>query len=300
MIPKISTAIIPAAGLGTRMLPATKVIPKEMLPVAGKPLIQYAVEEAALSGIETVILVINRKKSIIRKHFQRDQALERLLESSGQVAEAEMIRRLPDLVNLVYVGQRKPQGLGHAIACARDLVAGGPFAVLLPDVIFQSEQPVLQQLRNAYHRHPGNMVAVRKVEPEEVPHCGIVRPEGSSGGRNSPLFKVDAVVEKPALESAPSLFGVAGRYLLEPSIFEKIDQTPLDAKGEIQLTHALNLMCSENRVYGVRVEGKHYNAGEPIAFLEANLKIAMSNPHLQPLHALYFRRLQRTLTVEAG
>jgi UTP--glucose-1-phosphate uridylyltransferase len=290
MTHKISKAIIPAAGLGTRMLPATKALPKEMLPVAGKPLIQHAVEEAALSGIETVILVINSEKLIIRKHFQRDEALEHLLESSGRIEEAESIRRLPDLANFVYVEQRKPLGLGHAVSCARDLIAGEPFAVLLADVVFQSELPVLQQLINAYHHHPGTMVAVRKVEPAEVPSVGIVRPEGSSGGGNSSLFKVDSIVEKPALEDAPSLFGIAGRYLLEPSVFEKIDQTPPDAKGEIQLTPALDGMCSESAVYGVCVEGKHYDAGERSGFLEANIEFAMSNPQLQPLQTPLSRR----------
>lgn len=290
MANKISKAIIPAAGLGTRMLPATKALPKEMLPVVGKPLIQYAVEEAALGGIETVILVINREKSIIRKHFQRDKELEHFLESSGRAIEAESIRRLSNLANLVYVEQREPLGLGHAVSCARDQVAGEPFAILLPDVVFRSELPVLQQLMNAYRHHPGNMIAVRKVEPAEVSSVGIVSPEGSSGGTNTSLFKVDSIVEKPAVENAPSLFGIAGRYLLEPSVFAKIDQTPPDAKGEIQLTHALNLMCSESHVYGVCVEGKHYNAGEPDGFLEANIEFAMSNPQPQPLQAPFSQR----------
>jgi UTP--glucose-1-phosphate uridylyltransferase len=290
MIDRISKAIIPAAGLGTRMLPATKALPKEMLPVAGKPLIQHVVEEAALSGIETVILVINSEKSIIRKHFERDQALEHRLESSGRLMEADSIRRLPNLANLVYVEQQKPLGLGHAVSCARDHVAGETFAVLLPDVLFQSQLPVIQQLINASRHHPGNMVAVRKVEPEEVPSVGIVSPEGSFGGSNSSLFKVDSIVEKPALENAPSFFGIAGRYLLEPSVFAKIDQTTPDAKGEIQLTHALNLMCSKSSVYGVCVEGKHYNAGEPSGFLEANIDFAMSNPQPQPLQTPFSRR----------
>lgn len=291
MIPKITKAVIPAAGLGTRMLPATKTLPKEMLPVAGRPLIEYAVEEAALSGIETVILVINKKKSIIRKHFQRDPALEDFLESSGQIAEAERIRRLPDLVSLHYVEQRKPLGLGHAIGCARELVAGEPFAVLLPDVIFQSRRPVLQQLESAYQRHPVNVIAIRKVESEEVSQCGIVRLDGSPEGRKPSLFRVTGVVEKPPLESAPSRFGVAGRYLLEPEIFEKIDQTPPDARGEIQLTHALNRLGSANRVYGLCVEGTHHNAGEPFGFLKASLEIAMGDPQLQPALQAYLHRL---------
>ena len=272
------------------MLPATKALPKEMLPIAGRPLIQHAVEEAALSGIETVILVINSEKSIVRKHFQRDEALERLLESSGRTMEADSIRRLPNLANLIYVEQRKPLGLGHAVRCARDHIAGEPFAVLLPDVVFQSELPVLQQLINAYRQRPGNMIAVRRVEPAEVPSVGIVRPEGSSGEGNPSIFKVDSIVEKPALENAPSFFGIAGRYVLEPSVFEKIDETPPDAKGEVQLTQALDGMCSKSSVYGVCVEGKHYNAGEPSGFLEANIEFAMSNRRLQPLQTPLPRR----------
>jgi UTP--glucose-1-phosphate uridylyltransferase len=292
MTMKISKAIIPAAGLGTRLLPATKTLPKEMLPVAGKPLIQYSIEEAARSGIETIILVVNRKKSIIRKHFQRESALERILESGGQIAEAEAVRRLPDLANLLCVEQPKPLGLGHAIWCARELVAGEPFAVLLPDVIFESERPVLQQLQDAYRRHPGNIIAIREVEPEEVPHGGIVRIEGSANGENSPLFRVAGVVEKPSLENAPSRFSVAGRYLLEPAIFEAIRKTPPDAKGEIQLTGALNQLCSADRVYGLRVEATHHNAGEPFGLLRANLEISMSDPQLQPALQAYLRRFQ--------
>lgn len=291
MIPKISKAVIPAAGLGTRMLPATKILPKEMLPVAGKPMIQYAVEEAALSGIETVILIVNKQKSLLEKHFRRNPALEGFLKSCGRTAEAETLRRLSDLVKLVYVEQRKPLGLAHAIWCARDLVADHPFAVLLPDVIFQSEQPVMQQLTDIYRHHPGNIIAIREVEPENVQRCGIVRVEGSSDRGNSSFFRVTSLVEKPAIADAPSLFGVAGRYLLEPSIFKEIEKTPPDAKGEIQLTDALNQLCSEIPVYGLRVKGAHYDAGDPLGLLKASLEITMSNPQLQQSLRAYLCRL---------
>jgi UTP--glucose-1-phosphate uridylyltransferase len=293
MIAKISKAVIPAAGLGTRMLPATKILPKEMLPVAGMPIIQYSVEEAARSGIETVILVVNEKKSIIRKHFQREPALERFLESSGQIAEAETIRRLPDLVNLLYVEQPKPLGLGHAIWCARHLLAGEPFAVLLPDVIFESERPVLQQMQDAYQRRPGTIIAIREVEPEEVSHGGIVRVEGLADGRSSSIFRLSGVVEKPSIENAPSRFSVAGRYLLEPAILEELKRTSPDAHGEIQLSGALNRLClGSYRVHGLCIEGTHHNVGEPFGFLRANLEISMSNPQLRPAIQAYLRRLQ--------
>lgn len=292
MIPNVSKAIIPAAGLGTRLLPATKTLPKEMLPVAGRPLIQYSLEEAARSGIETVILVVNSRKQIIREHFQREPRFEQLLESQGQLAEAEALRRLSEQVELVFVEQPETLGLGHAIWCAREFVKGEHFAVLLPDVIFQSERPVLQQLLLAFERHPGNMIALRRVEPEEVSRGGVVRIGESLDGKRFPLFRISGMVEKPAAEDAPSRFSVAGRYLLEPAVLEAIEQTIPDAKGEVQLTSALNQLCSGSRVYGLCVEGTHHDAGEPFGFLRANLEIALSDPKLQPALEAYLRRQQ--------
>lgn len=293
MSAKISKAVIPAAGLGTRLLPVTKCLPKEMLPVAGKPLIQYAVEEAAQSGITTLILVVNRKKSVIRKHFEKQPSFERFLEASGHGAEAEAFRRLRGLAELVYVEQPQPLGLGHAIWCARHWVADEPFAVLLPDVIYQSERTVLQQLLDAYQRYPGNLVALREVAPEEVSQGGIARVAGFANGKNPLLFRITGLVEKPSLEEAPSRLSIAGRYLLQPAVLRELERVSADARGEVQLTGALSRLCSGKRVYGLKVEGVHHNAGETLGFLKANLEIALNNPQLQPALRSYLRRLQK-------
>ncbi|HVB54813.1 MAG TPA: UTP--glucose-1-phosphate uridylyltransferase [Candidatus Acidoferrales bacterium] len=289
---KISRAVIPAAGLGTRMLPATKVVPKEMLAVSGKPLIQYAVEEAAASGIETIILVIGRRKRLLRKYFEPDPALERFLESRGHLAEASMIRQLPELARLRFVEQQKPLGIADAIRCARGLVGNDPFVVLLPDVIIRAAEPAAQQLIRAYSRQPGSIIAIREVELADIPRHGIVRAAGLADNGNPRLLRIASLVEKPPVEDAPSRFGVFGRYLLEPTIFEAINQTRPGVRGEIELTDALNLLCGDRAVSGCCFEGTHYDAGDPLGLLKASVEIAMEDSHLQPLLRSYFRQLQ--------
>ena len=278
---KIIKAVIPAAGFGTRMLPATKAVPKEMLPVAGKPLIQYAVEEAAASGIETVILVIRDHKSLIQDHFARDHQLESLLGERRLSASTELIHRLAELADLRYVEQKNPLGLAHAVSCARSLVGNEPFVVLLPDVIMLNGEPATLQLIRAHEQIGGSVVAIREVEAQAVEHFGIVRVEHSSARPSSKSVRLTGLVEKPSKHEAPSRFGVFGRYLLEASVWSAIARTPPDPRGEVQLTDALNLLCQNEPVFGLCFEGRHYDAGDPIGYLKANIELSLQDPHVQ-------------------
>jgi UTP--glucose-1-phosphate uridylyltransferase len=288
---KILMAVIPAAGFGTRMLPATKVLSKEMLPVAGKPLIQYAIEEAAASGIKTVVVVVRSCKSMIRSHFARDPALESFLEGRQSTA-AEAIRTLTELVDLQFVEQQQPLGLAHAICCAKPLVGAQPFAVLLPDVIMVNDVPVTRQLIDAHEQHSGSVVAIRQVEPQEVERHGIVQPGSSMANTSGPPVRVRGLIEKPPPDSTTSRLGIFGRYVLEPSIWDAIERTRPDTRGEIQLTDALNGLCQHSTLLGLCFEGQHYDAGDPLGYLKANIALSLRDPLLrQPLKE-YLSRMQ--------
>jgi UTP--glucose-1-phosphate uridylyltransferase len=288
----IKTAVIPSAGFGTRMLPATKALPKEMLPVAGKPLIQYAIEEAAASGIETVILVVRNHKSLIQSHFDPDLALEFVLRNRQMIASVEKIRRLTELVDLRYIEQQHPLGLAHAICCARPLVGEEPFVVLLPDVIMVSEQPVTNQLTRAHLKHGGTLVAIREVELQDVERHGIVQVNGLAGCAHGSSVRATGLVEKPSAKETPSRLGVFGRYLLEPQIWDAIAQTSPDPRGEVQLTDALNLLSKNDSVFGLCFEGQHFDAGDPLGYLKANIELSLADVCLhQPLQA-YLARLR--------
>jgi UTP--glucose-1-phosphate uridylyltransferase len=291
---KILKAVIPAAGLGTRMLPATKALPKEMLPVAGKPLIQYAIEEAAASGIETVILVVRNQKSLVQSHFERDLALESSLESRHLPAAAEEIRRLKDIASLQYVEQHQPLGLADAICCARPLIVDESFVVLLPDVIMVNDDPVAGQMIRAHTNHGGSVVAIREIEPWEVDRHGIVEVEHSMATASDAIVRITGLVEKPSLGTAPSRLGVFGRYVLEPAIWGAIEQTNPDARGEIQLTDALNLLCKHNSLFGLCFEGHHYDAGDRLGYFRANVDLSLRDPRLRQPCLEYLSRLQTT------
>jgi UTP--glucose-1-phosphate uridylyltransferase len=290
--PKIVRAVIPAAGFGTRMLPATKALPKEMLPVAGKPLIQYAIEEAVASGISTIIVVIRNHKSLIQSHFDLDLALESFLEERRLTAAIESIRHLRVAVDLQYVEQRQPCGLAHAICCARALLREEPFAVLLPDVVMVSDVPVTRQLICAHQRHGGSIVAIREVQPQEIERHGIVRVENSTADPSGRSVRVTGLIEKPRVDHAPTCLGVFGRYVLEPSIWRVIGQTDPDPRGEVQLTGSLNLLCQKDSVLGLRFEGQHYDAGDPLGYLKANIELSLRDSRLRQPLLEYLERLQ--------
>ena len=270
---RVRKAIFPVGGLGTRFLPATKSMPKEMLPVVDKPLIQYAVEEAQAAGIEDFIFVTGRGKTTIEDHFDHSFELEKTLEERGKTAELEELRRwLPKPGRVAYTRQMAPMGLGHAVWCARDLVGNEPFAVLLADDLILAKTPCLKQMVDAYPEVRGNMIAVMDVPREHTRRYGIVDP-GRDDGR---LVQVKGLVEKPAADQAPSTCAVIGRYILEPSVFTHLDKGLKGAGGEIQLTDALAAMIGAAPFHGFRYDGKRFDCGDKIGFFEANVAFALA------------------------
>ena len=277
------------------MLPATKALPKEMLPVAGKPLIQYAVEEAAASGIETVVLVIRNYKSLIQAHFARDLGLESFLGDRQLTDAAQLVRRLTEIVDLRYVEQENALGLAHAISCARPLIEQEPFAVLLPDVIMVNDEPVTSQLIHAYQQHGGSVIAIRKIQHSEVERFGVIRVGYSSTFPTGESVRVNGLVEKPSAENAPSFLGVFGRYVLEPSIWEAIAQTEADGRGEVQLTDGLNLLCQKRPLFGLCFQGQHYDAGDRVGYLTANIELSLRDPRVRQPLLSHLSRMQARL-----
>jgi len=270
---RVRKAIFPVGGLGTRFLPATKSMPKEMLPVVDKPLIQYAVEEAQAAGIEEFIFVTGRGKTTIEDHFDHSFELEKTLEERGKTAELEELRRwLPKPGRVAYTRQMAPMGLGHAVWCARDLVGNEPFAVLLADDLILAQTSCMKQMVDAYPEVRGNMIAVMDVPREHTKRYGIVDP-GRDDGR---LVQVKGLVEKPASDQAPSTCAVIGRYILEPTVFRHLDKGIKGAGGEIQLTDALAAMIGSAPFHGLRFEGKRFDCGDKVGFFEANVAFALA------------------------
>jgi len=280
----IRKVVIPAAGLGTRLLPATKVIPKEMMPIGGRPLIQFAVEEAAASGLETVILVVSPNNSLLAEYFHRDRDLESTLLQRGRKEDAELIRRLSQLAEVRTVCQQAPLGLADAIFTTRPLVDDEPFAVILPDALIDSAAPCTLQLMDCYAKHPGCVIATRTVDPSEVNRFGIldVSPihNGVIDGRT---LRVNSLVERPLPGSVSSRHGIFGRYIMEPEIFGSIDRTLPGLNGELQLTDSLNLHIAEAPVYAYEFEGTHYDTGSKLGFVEATVAYALQDPEIGPI-----------------
>jgi UTP--glucose-1-phosphate uridylyltransferase len=271
------TAIFPVAGLGTRFLPATKAIPKEMLTVVDKPLIQYAVEEAAAAGIERFVFVTGRNKTEIEDHFDLAIELNETLRQRGKKAELEsvtaMVRKAGDML---FVRQQEPLGLGHAVSCARHLVGDEPVAVMLPDDLILADTPCLKQMVQQHRATGGNMIAVMDVPREHTGRYGVIRP-GKQAGR---MTEVTALVEKPKPEQAPSTLAVIGRYILSPEIFPLLERQAAGAGGEIQLTDAMAKLIGREPFHGYRFEGERFDCGDKAGFLEANLAFALADPAL--------------------
>ena len=279
----IRKVVIPAAGLGTRFLPATKVVPKEMLPLAGRPLIQFSVEEAVASGIETVIFVLSEQKSLIPQYFSRDLPLETVLAQRGQCEMAQAIRHLSELAEIRIAWQERQLGLADAIRCARALIGDEPFAVILPDALIDAPLPCIRQLMNCYERHPGCLVATQTVELSEVGRFGIVDVAALADpccqGRT---LRVNFLIERPQRDQVTSCYGIFGRYILEPDIFSDIDRTSVGFGNELQLTDSLQLYSRTRPVYAYRFEGKHYDAGNKWGFLQATVAYSLKDPELGP------------------
>jgi UTP--glucose-1-phosphate uridylyltransferase len=292
-IKKVRKAVLPAAGLGTRFLPATKAQPKEMLNVVDKPQIQYVVEECVASGIEHIIIVTGRGKNSIEDHFDSNPMLERYLEEKGKGDQAAIVRSIGDMVQVSYTRQKEPLGLGHAVLVAKDLVGDEPFAVLLGDVLIPGENPATKQLVKVYEATGIGAIAVEEVPREKTHLYGIVAgepaPQGPFGER---LLRIRELVEKPKPAEAPSNLSITGRYVLPPAVFECLERTKPGAGGEIQLTDAMKLLAKEQGLWAYIYEGTSYDAGDKLGFLIATVEIALHNKELGESFRSYLKGLK--------
>ncbi len=285
---KVRKAVFPAAGLGTRFLPATKASPKEMLPLVDKPLIQYVVEEAVASGIQSIIIVTGRGKTAIEDHFDVSFELEKVLEERGKTEELQAVRAISEMARVSYVRQREALGLGHAVLQARDLVGEEPFAVMLSDDIVDSDTPALRQLLDVYEKYDAPVVATMQVEGEAISRFGAIDGDEVEDG----VFKIKDMVEKPALSEAPSDLAIIGRYVLTPDIFDEIEKTRPGAIGEIQITDAMRSLLKKRPFYAVRFKGKRYDAGDKLGFLIATVQFALKHEELAPDFTEYLQSLK--------
>lgn len=285
---RIRKAVFPAAGLGTRFLPATKASPKEMLPLVDKPLIQYAVEEAVNSGIDSVIIVTGRGKTAIEDHFDISFELEELLRDRGKDEMFEEARSVSELARVSYVRQKQALGLGHAILQAKDFVEGEPFAVLLADDVVDSETPALKQMLKVYEEFDAPVLGTMQVEGEAISRFGVIDAEEVRPG----VFRINDMVEKPPFKEAPSDLAIIGRYILTPDIFEAIEKTKPGAGGEIQITDAMRSLLKKRPFYAVRFEGTRHDAGDKLGFLIATVEFALKRPDLGPRFRDYLRSLK--------
>ena len=274
---KVRKAIIPAAGLGTRFLPATKAQPKEMLPIVDKPTIQYIIEEAVASGIEEILIITGRNKKSIEDHFDKSVELEMELEKAGKQEMLELVRGISDMVDIHYIRQKEPRGLGHAIYCAKSFVGNEPFAVMLGDDVVESEVPCLKQLINCFNEYKTTILGVQTVAPENVNKYGIV--DGLH--IEDRVYKVKKLVEKPAIEESPSNVAILGRYIITPKIFEILENTKPGKGNEIQLTDALEVLIKNEAMYAYDFEGRRYDVGDKLGFLEATIEFALKREELR-------------------
>ena len=292
----VRKAVIPAAGLGTRFLPATKAMPKEMLPIVDIPTIQYIVEEAVASGIEEILVITNSNKHCMENHFDRNYELEERLKESGKYDMEKMICNISDMVNMYYVRQKEPKGLGHAILCAKSFIGNEPFAVLLGDDVVVNDEgaPALKQLIDAYQSKGASVVGVQTVAPDQVDKYGIVEPSLSYKA-NGRMVKLAGMVEKPPVDEAPSNMAVLGRYVLTPDIFELLETQTSGKGGEIQLTDAIMRLMDTQAVYAYDFEGIRYDVGDKFGFIKATIDFALNRDDLRKPVEEYIRQLAEQL-----
>ena len=291
----IRKAVFPAAGLGTRFLPATKAQPKEMLVLVDKPIIQYGVEEAVQSGVENIVIVTGRGKNAIEDHFDVAVELESYLEQRGKTVQLEAIRKITQLIKVAYVRQGEPLGLGHAVLMTKSLIGQEPFAVILGDDVIDANPPALQQMIEVYERVQGPVLAVERVPEEDVSSYGVVAIDSSQSlGRG--VHRITDMVEKPRREDAPSNLGIIGRYILTPDIFEALERTASDVAGEIQLTNGLRRLLRDRPIYAYEIEGVRHDTGNKLGFLKAVVYFALRRPDL----ADSFRRYLESLDLKIG
>lgn len=273
----VKKAIIPAAGLGTRFLPATKSQPKEMLPIVDKPTLQYIIEEAINSGIEEILIITGRNKKSIEDHFDKSVELELELQQKGKTEMLEMVQEISNMVNIHYIRQKEPKGLGHAIHCAKSFIGDEPFAVLLGDDIVDSDTPCLKQLIDAYDEYKTSILGVQEVAKEDTNKYGIL----DCKYIEDRVYKVKDMIEKPNIEEAPSNIAILGRYIITPAIFEILENQSPGKGGEIQLTDALKTLASHEAIYAYNFEGRRYDVGDKLGFLEATIDFALKRDNLK-------------------
>ena len=288
MTKKIRKAVFPAAGLGTRFLPATKASPKEMLPLVDKPLIQYAVEEAVASGIESILIITGREKSSIENHFDISFELEQVLREKGKNDLFEQVRAISDIVNISYTRQKQALGLGHAIYQAKDFVGDEPFAALLADDVVDAEKPALRQMIDVYEKYEAPVIATMQVAGEAISRFGVIDADEVEPG----VFKIKDMVEKPKFADAPSDLAIIGRYIFTPDIFPAIEETKPGAGGEIQITDAMRLLLKTRPFYAVRLEGTRHDAGDKLGFLIATVEFALKREDLGEDFRSYLQSLK--------
>jgi UTP--glucose-1-phosphate uridylyltransferase len=284
---QIRKAVLPVAGLGTRVIPATKVIPKEMLPLVDKPTLQYIVEEAVAVGVEEIIFVTSRSKRSIEDHFDVFPELETVLERKGKHKELEELQRVQTMATYTSVRQPEPLGLGHAVLCAKDLVGDEPFIVMLGDILISPETPCLPDLIKVYEQYQGSVLSLVPLPPEIIPTYGIAAVEELSPN----VFKTTHLVEKPPLDEAPSDLGVLGRYVLTPDIFSLLEKTPPGSGGEIQVTDALEMQAQAGRCYGFKYTGTLYDTGTPLGLLTTSIAFALKRSDIAPGLRDYMRKV---------
>jgi len=286
---QIRKAVFPAAGLGTRFLPATKAQPKEMLPVVDKPIIQYVIEEAVHSGLKNIILVTGRGKNAIEDHFDVAIELEQLLAERGKTELLAQVRAISNMISVSYVRQGQALGLGHAVLVARDLVGEEAFAVMLGDDIIDSTVPCMKQMIDVFERHEGPVIALQRVPGDAISAYGVIR--GAPVGDDGRVFQIHDLVEKPAPQDAPSDLAIIGRYILTPDVFPALERTQRDSGGEIQLTNALRALKDERPLYGFVFDGVRHDAGDKLGFLKATVEFALKRDDLGPRFREYLRKL---------
>ena len=298
---RVRKAVFPAAGLGTRFLPATKAQPKEMLPLVDKPIIQYGVEEALAAGCDQIIIITGRGKTAIEDHFDVSYELEKMLEERGKTELLSIVRQISDMIHVAYVRQKEAMGLGHAVLMARELVGNEPFAVLLADDVIDAKKPCLRQMMDVFEESQCSIIATQEVNGPAISSYGVLDAQKIEGKFDGRAFNVRSLVEKPKQEEAPSNLAIIGRYILTPTIFETLERTPLGAGGELQLTDGLRgLLSRGENIYGYTFDGKRHDAGDKLGFLKATVEFALKRSDLGPDFAEYLRSLKIESPVEVA
>lgn len=291
---RIKKAVIPAAGLGTRFLPATKAQPKEMLPIVDKPTLQYIIEEAVESGIEEILIITGKNKKSIEDHFDKSVELELELEKKGKIELLQKVQEISNMISIYYIRQKEPNGLGDAIHCAKSFIGNEPFAVMLGDDIVDSETPCLKQLIDIYDEYRTTVLGVQKVNEQDVDKYGII----SAKHIEDRVYKVKDLVEKPEIDKAPSNIAILGRYIITPEIFNILEKLPPGKCGEVQLTDALKILSKKEAMYAYVFRGKRYDVGDKLGFLEATVDFALKKPELRDDFMEYLNKVCTEVNIE--